>query len=187
MKIEIKRQIVHILLGSLYIILFLFLDQSLAIISLIFIFGLGSLISYTHSHIKPLPFLKDVLERVERDEEKHIPGRAALSFTLGIVLASILFSQLDKLVTIGAIIAVTFGDGFSALIGKWFGKMKTLGDKTMEGTLAGIGAATIVLLLFFPIEVALAAAIFAMLVEYLPINDNYTIPIVAGVVLSFLI
>lgn len=187
MKIEIKRQIVHILLGILYIILFLFLDQELALVGLLLIFGLGSLISYIHAHVKPLPFLKDVLDRVERDKEKHIPGRAALSFTLGIILAAILFSQVDKLVIIGAIITVTFGDGFSTLIGKWFGKMKTLGDKTLEGTLAGIGAATLVLLLFFPIQVALAVAIFAMLAEYLPINDSYTIPIVTGVVLVFLI
>ena len=187
MKIEIKRQLVHLLLGIVYIILFLFLDQSTALVGLLLIFGLGSLISYTHAHVKPLPFLKDILEKVERNKEKHIPGRAALTFTLGIILASILFSQLDKLVIVGAIIAVTFGDGFSTLIGKWFGKMKTLGNRTMEGTLAGIGAATLVLLLFFPIEIALAVAIFAMLAEYLPINDSYTIPIVSGVVLALIL
>lgn len=187
MKVELKRQLIHILLGILYIILFVFLDQTTALFALIIIFGLGSFFSFTHAHIRPLPFLQDMLAKVQREREKRIPGRGALSFTLGIILASILFSQLDKLVTIGAIIAVTFGDGFSTIIGKGFGKFKSIGNKTWEGTIGGVIAAWIVLMAFFSLETALAAAIFAMLAEYIPINDSYTIPIVTGIILAILV
>jgi len=187
MKIELKRQFIHILLGVFYIILLYFLPKEHSFAALLAIFGLGSFISYTHAHIKCLPFLEDIISRVQRNREKHIPGRAALSFTLGVILASIVFYPMQKLVLIGAIVALTFGDGFSALIGKWVGKRKTFGNKTMEGTIGGIVAATIALTFFFPFEIALAAAIFAMLAEYIPINDNYVIPIVSGLVLAFLI
>ena len=110
-----------------------------------------------------------------------------MSFTLGIILASIIFYPEEKLILIGAVTALTFGDGFSALIGKWIGKYKTFGGKTMEGTIGGIIAATLALMFFFSFEIALATAIFAMLAEYIPVNDNYVIPIVSGLVLVFLI
>tara|TARA_Y100000310_G_scaffold327376_1_gene393634 strand:- start:4614 stop:5177 length:564 start_codon:yes stop_codon:yes gene_type:complete len=187
MKIEIKRQFLHILIGLLYLSILYFLSKELSFLVLLIIFVFGSFISFTHAHIKPIPFLQDVLAKVERDKEKHIPGRGALSFTLGIILASIIFYPEEKLILIGAVTALTFGDGFSALIGKWIGKYKTFGGKTMEGTIGGIIAATLALMFFFSFEIALATAIFAMLAEYIPVNDNYVIPIVSGLVLVFLI
>jgi len=187
MQTEIKRQFLHILIGILYIVILFFLPIEHSIPALIAIFAIGSFLSYTHAHLTPLPFLKDILSRVERDKEIHIPGRAALSFTLGVLLASIVFFPFDKMVLIGAVTAVTFGDGFSTLIGKAAGKHRTIGNRTMEGTIGGTVAAALTLMVFFPLEVALGAAIFAMLAEYIPINDSYTIPLIAGIVLAILI
>jgi len=187
MKTEKKRQLIHLMLGVFYTAIVFFIPKEQSLIVLLGIFGLGSLASYTHAHVTPLPFLKDILEKVQRKKETHIPGRAALSFTLGIILSAILFYNMNNLVLIGAIIAVTFGDGFSTIIGKWKGKRKTTNNKTLEGTIGGIVAATIVLSLFFKPEIAVATAIFAMLAEYIPINDNYAIPLVSGLVLVFLI
>ena len=187
MKTEKKRQLIHILLGGIYVIIAFFLPKELSFISFLVIFATGSFISYTHAHLTPVPFVKDIIEKVERKKETHIPGRAALSFTLGVILSTILFYSFDKLILVGAILALTFGDGFSTIIGKTFGKRKTTDGKTIEGTIGGIIAATIALSLFFNFEIALATAIFAMLAEYIPINDNYTIPIVTGIVLIFLV
>ncbi|HZX20295.1 MAG TPA: hypothetical protein VFF13_04750 [archaeon] len=186
MKIELKRQIIHILLGIFYITLFIFLEQYTAILAIAIIFGIGSFFSYTHTR-NGIPFLQKILDEVQREKEINIPGKAAMHFTLGILLSAIIFSQTDKIITIGAITALTFGDGFSTLIGKLVGKFKTFGGKTLEGTIGGVIAAWIALMIFFQLETALAAAIFAMIAEYLPGNDNYTIPLAAGLVLFLLV
>jgi len=187
MKTEKKRQLIHILLGLLYASIVFFLPQDLSFILLLVIFATGSFISYTHAYLTPVPFIKDIIEKVERTKENHIPGRAALSFTLGIILSAIIFYSFDKLILLGAILTLTFGDGFSTIIGKAIGKRKTFDGKTMEGTIAGIIAATIALSFFFNLEIALATAIFGMLAEYIPINDNYAIPLVSGLVLIILL
>ncbi|MCR4336046.1 MAG: hypothetical protein NUV57_05955 [archaeon] len=187
MKTELKRQIIHILVGALYALIAYFLPKEQFFILLLAIFGTGSFLSYIQMKTNYFFFLQNLISTVERTREKHIPGRAALSFTLGILISSIVFYQFEKIILIGAIITLTFGDGFSAIIGNWIGKHKIFGNKTFEGTIGGIIAATIVLTFFFPIEIALPAAIFAMLAEYIPINDNYVIPIVSGLVLGFLI
>ncbi len=187
MNNELKRQILHILLGLFYIIIFYTLTQEHAIVALILIFGAGSFLSYTHAHIQPLPFIKEIIKKVERGHETNVPGKAALGFTLGILLTAIIFSQEDKLITIGSITALTFGDGFATIIGKSLGKIRVVEGKTMEGTIGGIIAATIALSAFFPPEESLATAIFAMLAEYIPINDNYIIPLVSGGILFLLI
>ncbi len=184
---EFKRQLIHILLGVLYLSVIYFFEKEAAITILLLFFAVGSFISYSHKHLKPIVFLKEIIEIVERDKEAHIPGKAALSFTLGVLLATIVFYSFDKLIILGAVIALTFGDGFSTIIGKEVGKLKTPGNKTIEGTIGGIIAGTIALGLFFHIEIAFAAAIFAMLAEYIPINDNYTIPLVTGTILILLV
>lgn len=184
---EILRQTLHILLGVVYITIFYFLpkEQSSPLIALFLI--LGTIISLTHTHMKLFPFLKKILLLVERENEKHLPGKAAIDFTAGILLSIILFYPFSKTVSIAALIVLTFGDGFSTALGKKFGKIKTLGKRTLEGTLAGIIASAIALLPFLPIQTAIIASITGMLAEYLPLNDNYTIPIAAGIaILAFL-
>ena len=83
--------------------------------------------------------------------------------------------------------ALTFGDGFSTIVGRAAGKKTIVEGRTLEGTLAGIAAAFLSLLVFFPPETALAAALFGMLAEYLPVNDNFSIPLASGAVLALLV
>lgn len=83
-----------------------------------------------------------------------------------------------------AVSVVTLGDGFSSLIGKKYGKhyiAKT--RKTVEGTCAGIGCAFAIAALFVAPERAVVASAVGMIVEFLPIpiNDNITVPLTAGV------
>lgn len=82
-----------------------------------------------------------------------------------------------------AVTVVTFGDGFSSLVGKKYGKhhiIKT--KKTVEGTCTGIGCAFAISILFVAPEKAAIASIAGMIVEFLPvpINDNITVPLIAG-------
>jgi len=59
--------------------------------------------------------------------------------------------------------------------------------KTIEGTIAGTAISTIMLSTIMPsIQIALAASIIGMLAEYLPIDDNFTIPIATGITIAIL-
>ena len=91
-----------------------------------------------------------------------------------------------SLVLAGAAIVLGIGDGASTLAGKAFGKTKIVGEKTLEGTIAGIGASALALLALFSPQAAIAGAVVGMLAEYFPINDNYTIPIAAAAALAIM-
>jgi len=117
----------------------------------------------------------------------NIPGKGALIFTFGLLLTNIVFYPFGKTVLIGAILTVTFGDGLSTLVGKLFGKRQIMKNRTLEGTLAGMIAAAIALSFIVPIHIAIITAIVGLLAEYIPLNDNYTIPIAAGFCLALLL
>ena len=62
-------------------------------------------------------------------------------------------------------------------------------EKLLEGTIAGIVAATLSASLFVPFTFALIASTVVMIleaieIEYFKIDDNFFIPIVSGILLS---
>ena len=81
---------------------------------------------------------------------------------------------------------MVFGDSISTVVGKTLGKTK-IWHKTLEGSIAGIIISFIYLTILFSPSIALIAATIGMAMEYLPIEDNYTIPIATGFVLMLLI
>ncbi len=184
---ELKRQGMHLLLGVFYIIILFFLvkPEGLLVIAAILAFGL--IVSATHAHLKPSKFLGKMLEHFERSGEENLPGKGALLFTAGALLSALVFYPFSGMVAVGAVTALTFGDGFSTIIGRAVGKTRIVEGRTLEGTLAGIAAASLALAVFFPPETALAAALFGMLAEYLPVNDNFSIPLASGAVLALLV
>ena len=93
-----------------------------------------------------------------------------------------------------AVLALSFlavGDPLATIVGKQIGKSKLLG-KTLEGDLAcfisclAIGFVFYYVGLSVPLLTILAGAISATIVEAmpLPVNDNLTIPILAGAVMT---
>ena len=184
---EIRRQFFHIFAGSIYLALVYFLQREIYILLMAGMFCAGILLSLGHKHIGPIPILEQLLSGVERKEEKEIPAKGALSFMLGVFVTSIIFYPFDKIITLACLAVLTFGDGVSTLAGKLLGKTEVLAHKTLEGSVVGIIVATIAASYFVPLHVALPAAIFGMMMEFLPINDNYTIPIAAGIVVVMLI
>ncbi len=187
MKHEYARQAIHVMLGTIYFALLFFLDTQHGIIAMALVFGFGSLASYLIARKKRIPFTKNILEMVERENESHLPGKAGLAFTLGILITTIIFLPVNRMAALGGIITLTLGDALSTIIGMKFGKTKIVHGKTLEGTIAGTLAATLGLAVLFPLPIALAAAITGMLAEYLPINDNYTIPLASATALALLI
>jgi len=186
MKREYNRQIIHLLFGIVFIAIIIFLEKKTAIMAMISIYIIGVLISIFHSKITPIPILKEFVNATEREHEKKNFGLAALNFTLSIIICSTIFYFEPKTTLIGSLIVLSFGDSISTIVGKKIGKTKLMG-KTIEGTIAGTAISTIMLSTIMPsIQIALAASIIGMLAEYLPIDDNFTIPIATGITIAIL-
>ncbi len=96
-------------------------------------------------------------------------------------------------IAITALVFLIFGDIFSKIFGLAFGRHK-LFDKSIEGTLAYIGTVLICGYFIYNIVditlfVLIAGGIAATFSEFLPsgMNDNFTVPIISGSVMTTLI
>ncbi len=184
--LEIRRQLLHIVLGLVLVTL---LNHGiLDTWSLFWILVLGIIISWISVHHR-IPIIGWFLDKFERKQVR--PGKGVITYFIGVILALQLFPME---IAYAAILILAVGDGVSSLIGP-FGKLKTkLSDKKLlEGTIAGAafgGSAAMVFVT--PLE-AFIAAFIAMVFEAMEIrfnqkllNDNVTIPLVAGVVIVLL-
>jgi HAD superfamily phosphoserine phosphatase-like hydrolase len=112
---------------------------------------------------------------------------APIFFAVGIMLALILF---PAPISYASIAAFTFGDGFATIFGKTVGRhaFPYNKGKKIEGTVAGFVLAFLGALVFVDPLRALVGAATAMITETLPapINDNLTIPFLAGLAMLFL-
>ena len=115
-----------------------------------------------------------------RDIGRFVMGPVTLG--LGSLLALLLYPSPAAAI---AIYALAFGDGFASLVGRFFGKWRPafLCGKSVEGSFACF---TAVLLSAYAVsgnlQIALTAAITAMAVEALPLEDydNLVLPITVG-------
>jgi dolichol kinase len=103
---------------------------------------------------------------------------------IGALLALLLFPSPAACI---GIYALAFGDGFAALIGKLFGRIRPafLFGKSVEGSLACFTAVFIsAWLVSRSFTVAFTAAFVATAVEALPLEDydNVALPLVVGAV-----
>lgn len=105
---------------------------------------------------------------------------------VGMLLAALLFKPV---VAIVAMLFLSLGDSTAAVVGQRYGRI-TLGDKTLEGTLACLAVCLgIALLAKLSWPVAVGGALVAALVEVVPwrwVNDNLTIPVLAGGAMTLL-
>lgn len=184
--LEIRRQLLHIFLGLAIVSLLHrgILDSH----DLFWILVAGILVSWISTR-RRLPIIGWFLDKFERKQVR--PGKGAITYFIGIILALELF---PPEVAFAAIVILALGDGVSSLVGP-FGHLKTkLSDKKLfEGTIAGAifgGAGAMIFVA--PFEAFVAAAI-AMIFEAMEIrfnqkllNDNVTVPLVAGTTILLL-
>lgn len=115
-----------------------------------------------------------------RDIGRFVMGPVTLG--LGSLLALLLYPSPAAAI---AIYALAFGDGFASLVGKFFGKWRPafLCGKSVEGSFACFAAVfASAYAVSGSLHIALTAAITAMAVEALPLEDydNLVLPITVG-------
>jgi dolichol kinase len=115
--------------------------------------------------------------------EQEISHFSGIFWTLlGILLTIALVP--DPKIVIWAIVTLALGDSAAALVGIRFGGRKFFG-KTVAGSLAFFSTAFVIGLYFFSPWTALWGALFATVIEFLPLpfGDNFWMPFLSSVFL----
>ena len=185
-KLEIKRQPIHILSGLLIIALLYYdLLSPLILSALVVISVIASLLI---KKTRPKVIYK-LLRFVEREENlEHIPGKGLIAYLVGVLVVVTLF---EKDIALASVMILALGDSISRLVGP-FGRIRHPFNnaKFIEGVIAGMIAASLGAMLFVRPYEAIAASFFAMLIEGIDlkvlrfkVDDNITIPIISAVVI----
>ncbi len=185
-RLEIKRQPIHILVGLILISMISHDLLSPSTLLVIIIISLAA--SLYIKKIKPKAVLR-ILKPVERKQAlEELPGKGFIMYLIGALIVMVLF---EKDIAMASIIILALGDSFSRLIGP-FGRIKHPFNNTkfLEGVIVGIIAASLGAMLFVKPSEAISASFIAMILEGLnlklgkfKIDDNITIPIIAGAVI----
>jgi dolichol kinase len=133
------------------------------------------------------------LDRFERKSAISFMGAFWLFFSYGITF--LLFPMAIALASC-SILAVS--DSISTIVGTSFGRHKTIGGKSLEGSMAFFISAFMVSLFFLDLRLSLAAAGVATIAEMLPdlgyfrslrkrelVDDNLMIPLVTSLLIYF--
>jgi HAD superfamily phosphoserine phosphatase-like hydrolase len=134
-----------------------------------------------------LPVLSLITWNAASKTELYEFATAPIHFALGVVISLLFFPEPIRYL---AITVLTLGDGGAHIFGMKFGKTKLAFNKgkNLEGTIFGFILAFLGALIFTNPMIALIAAAVGMLVEGIPspINDNLTIPLATGVILTLI-
>ena len=191
MEREIKRKIVHMLLGITFVLLVFF--DLFAGIHFVLLFFIGLINSWICKQYR-VPVLSWFLDRLERAEDrKFLPGKGALTFIAGSGMSVLLFS---KLAALTAIIVLSLADAASFIIGKYFGRYvhPFNPNKHLEGLAAAFSFGVPAAMVFLPTVRAFIVAAFAAVIETanikiagFRIDDNLSVPLATGLITSLLL
>ena len=183
--IEIKRKMVH--LATLVIPVGYALTSEETVLLFLIPFFLALLLvdflRHFHSGMASL-FEKYFFRRVLREEEKAT-FMGSTYFIFSTILTILLF---PKSIAIASILILILSDTAAALIGKWMGRIQIFG-KTLEGSTAFLITSLLIVWIYPHLNrySGSLAALGATCIEVLPIkvNDNLSIPLVAGAIMFF--
>ena len=180
--LELRRQIFHLLLGILLVILL-----NLNIINLRLLIGIlaiGIVISFLCKYFK----IFGIQWFLDRFDRKDARGAGIIAYFIGVIIV-LLFFRRD--IALASILILAFGDSFCHL-GR-FGKVKNpLNEKKLiEGLIIGVIAASIAGSFFVPFYIALSGSLIAMILESLDLKikgrvleDNILVPLISAIVMS---
>ncbi len=119
------------------------------------------------------------------DREKTGPT-TSLYYALSLLLCAVLY---PKEAVLGAIICIAIGDPVAMIVGKRYGRIR-LRKKSIEGSLAGfLVCVPAIYLATSSMRVAVVGSFAGALIEFLPlpVDDNLTVPLFSGAVMTLLI
>jgi len=190
-SLELKRKILHILIGITTLLLLIYNIITPLIIFIILIIGI--FLSFLSLKFK-IPLISWFLDNFEREKDKTaLPGRGIIFAVTGSLLVLRLFSEN---IALASIIILTLADPISYLVGKIFGKTKSLLNprKNIEGNIAGALISGLFAMFFVPFYLAFSASLTAMIFELLVIkikniqlDDNLIIPLAAGTAMFLIV
>jgi len=182
---ELQRKLVH-MASSILPLGYWLLGRELALIVLACMTIFMALAEFLRLYT---PFGRRLYQRffgsmTRAEEFGRVTG--ATYVLVGMLLAALLFKPV---VAIVAMLFLSMGDSTAAVVGQRYGRI-ALGGKTLEGTLACLAVCLgIALLVKLSWPVAVGGALVAALVEVVPwrwVNDNLTIPVLAGGAMTLL-
>ncbi|MDD1660931.1 MAG: phosphatidate cytidylyltransferase [Methanomicrobiales archaeon] len=179
---ETLRQLVHLVYGLLIVTAITLLDrQTMLMVMMIALFA-GLLISDVLSRGYRIVGISTIVDELERPNV--FPGKGAIYFLFSSLVCLFLFGPE---LAAAAVLCLAVLDCVATIAGIRYGRHRVFNGKSVEGTIAGIAAAALVLLLVLPPSLALAAAVLAGVVELLaPLDDNLLVPPCVGLLLTFL-
>ncbi len=182
--LEIKRQVFHLALLSLWAVPIVYAPTWLTLTLMVLVVLINTLVVFK---VKPLlkvfAFLIDHLER-ERNLDR--PGIQSLYANIGVLTAYIVFGK----IALYGVLVLAVGDSLSTLVGKTFGRSPIFFNtsKSWEGTVAFFLGTYTVLSLLIEFRDALLISSICSLIEAvrIKIDDNLLLPL-AGSFLAYLI
>jgi phytol kinase len=179
---ETLRKLVHFLYGLVIVAGMLLLGEQTMLMIMVIALLAGLLLSDALSRGYHIPGISAIVDELERPNV--FPGKGAILF---------LFSGLTCLFFFGpalaaaAVLCLSVLDAVATIAGIRYGRHRIFNGKSVEGTVAGIAAAALALLLLLPPGQALAAAVLAGAMELVaPLDDNLLVPPGVCVLLRFL-
>ena len=182
--LELRRQLVHFS-GIFSVLIILFTERETATVMLGGILLLLLAMSfYRAKHTFDNGWLETFV--LKRERRGAFPLSGAVFFFFGTFCAFLLYTPIYSA---AATAVLAFGDSTSTIAGKLWGrhKLPLNKNKSWEGSAAFFLFSFIALLFFVQPQKALAVAALTTIVEMLPrVDDNFTVPIAAGLFLTLL-
>ena len=183
---EIKRKTVH--LSTLIIPIGYGLTSEKTVLTFLIPFFLCylsiDLLRHFHPGMASL-FQKYLFGKVLREAEKS-SLMGSTYFLFSSILVILLF---PKPIAIASLLILILSDTAAAFVGKGIGRVPILGKKTLEGSIAFFVSALLIIWVYPNLDrfSGFLAALGTTVVELLPVkvDDNLTIPFVAGAILFF--
>lgn len=184
-ELEMRRKLIH--MSSLVIPLgYIFVSKTTAMIPLIgaTVFFLFFDIIRHHNQTIRVIYERHLIGTVIREKEQNrLVG--STYFMIGACLCVWLF---DKPIAIVSLLVLIISDTLAALVGGTIGRVPLFGSKTVEGSMAFLVSAFLIVFLYpgIPLLWGLIGAFLATIVESLPlgVDDNLLIPLVMGLTIQ---
>lgn len=182
--VEIYRKLIHcssVILPTGYMYLVKDQDKMIFILASLSLFSM--LVELLRNKIPAIKRLfNSTLGKILRRKETQGQLTGASWLLLGSLITTIIF---PIQIAVPALIFLTIGDSFAAIIGKLY-PIGKIGLKSISGTIAGFITSSFFALKInktIPLEIIIFGSLIAMIVELIPnkkLNDNITIPIISA-------